>query len=248
MMQLSKRLQAVANLVTDTECVADVGTDHGYIPIYLIEHGICRRAIAMDIKKGPLQRAQEHIREHQLGAYIQTRLSDGLSALQKEEAATIVIAGMGGATMCEILEAGNSIIVPTTMLVLQPQSELEDFRRYLKGHGFCFLAEDMVLEDGKYYPMMKVCKNGQKEMPAHPAIQKEGVSYDSKLEMMYGPLLLQQRHPVLREYLLWQLAQKERIRLSLAKNAAPKNRTERSRQIEEEINCIRQALRLFNEG
>ena len=61
MMQLSRRLQAVAGKVTDTDCVPDVGTDHGYVPIYLVEHGICNRAIAMDIGKGPLQRAQEHI-------------------------------------------------------------------------------------------------------------------------------------------------------------------------------------------
>lgn len=219
MIQLSKRLQAVAELAAgrvehggrsvadepertktqQIECVADVGTDHGYLPIWLVEQGIADRAIAMDVRTGPLQRAQEHIREHQLGAYIETRLSDGLAALHRDEAQVIVIAGMGGATMSGILEAGQAVISPDTILVLQPQSELYEFRRYLVTHDFRLLSEDMVEEDGKYYPMMKVQKG-----------LKAPLSYTEE-ELRYGPLLLEERHPVLREFLLWQLKQKERI-------------------------------------
>lgn len=219
MIQLSKRLQAVAELAAgrmehggrsvaevpertktpQIECVADVGTDHGYLPIWLVEQGIADRAIAMDVRTGPLQRAQEHIREHQLGAYIETRLSDGLAALHRDEAQVIVIAGMGGATMSGILEAGQAVISPDTILVLQPQSELYEFRSYLVTHGFRLLSEDMVEEDGKYYPMMKVQKG-----------LKAPLSYTEE-ELRYGPLLLEERHPVLKEFLLWQLKQKERI-------------------------------------
>lgn len=219
MIQLSKRLQAVAELAAgrmehsgkcmadeaertktpQIKCVADVGTDHGYLPIWLVEQGIADRAIAMDVRTGPLQRAQENIREHQLGAYIETRLSDGLAALHRDEAQVIVIAGMGGATMSGILEAGQAVISPDTILVLQPQSELYEFRRYLVTHGFRLLSEDMVEEDGKYYPIMKVQKG-----------LKAPLSY-TKEELRYGPLLLRERHPVLREFLLWQLRQKERI-------------------------------------
>ena len=229
MIQLSKRLQAVAELAAcgkyvseeperiktpqikcvaegpertktpQIKCVADVGTDHGYLPIWLVEQGIADRAIAMDVRTGPLQRAQEHIREHQLGAYIETRLSDGLAALHRDEVQVIVIAGMGGATMSGILEAGQAVISPDTILVLQPQSELYEFRRYLVTHGFRLLSEDMVEEDGKYYPMMKVQKG-----------LKAPLSYTEE-ELRYGPLLLRERHPVLKEFLLWQLKQKERI-------------------------------------
>lgn len=219
MIQLSKRLQAVAELAAgrvehggrsvadepertktqQIECVADVGTDHGYLPIWLVEQGIADRAIAMDVRTGPLQRAQEHIREHQLGAYIETRLSDGLAALHRDEAQVIVIAGMGGATMSGILEAGQAVISPDTILVLQPQSELYEFRRYLVTHDFRLLSEDMVEEDGKYYPMMKVQKG-----------LKAPLSYTEE-ELRYGPLLLEERHPELKEFLLWQLKQKERI-------------------------------------
>ena len=243
MIQLSKRLQAVAELaagrmehggrsVADApertktpqiNCVADVGTDHGYLPIWLVEQGIADRAIAMDVRTGPLQRAQEHIREHQLGAYIETRLSDGLAALHRDEAQVIVIAGMGGATMSGILEAGQAVISPDTILVLQPQSELYEFRRYLVTHGFRLLSEDMVEEDGKYYPMMKV-QNGLKapddvrredseapdDVHGKGSADEETLSYTEE-ELRYGPLLLEERHPVLREFLLWQLKQKERI-------------------------------------
>lgn len=221
MIRLSKRLQAVADLLTAPvfgdpaegaadrgraacgkepvyDCIADVGTDHGYLPIYLIEQELCKKVIAMDINRGPLQRAQEHIREHQLGAYIETRLSDGVKALQKGEAQAIVIAGMGGNTMREILKDGTRVIEPDTVLILQPQSEIEEFRSYLVSHGFSFVTEDMVLEDGKYYPMMKVQK-------------RQADRTYSETELRYGPLLLAQRHPVLREFLLWQQEQKNRI-------------------------------------
>ena len=237
MIQLSKRLQAVANLVGTTDCVADIGTDHGYIPIYLIEQGICKRAIAMDIKTGPLQRAQEHIEEQKLGAYIQTRLSDGLAALAENEAETIIIAGMGGATMSGILEAGAAVIGSETRLILQPQSELPEFRRYLEEHGFIVLAEDMVCEDGKFYPMMKVCRGRE----IH-SLRGSGKPPCSQVELLYGPLLLEQKHPVLKEFLLWQLAQKEKILLQLEENAAEEIKARRTEQVKEEIACIRQAL------
>ena len=140
MIQLSRRLQAAAQLaaVPELRCVADVGTDHGYLPIWLVEQGFAKRAIAMDVRQGPLQRAREHIEEHQLSAYIETRLSDGLAALQRDEVQVIVIAGMGGATMKEILQAGQSVIGVDTVLVLQPQSELYEFRRFM------LISEDMV--------------------------------------------------------------------------------------------------------
>ncbi len=209
----------------DIGCLADVGTDHGYIPIYMIQQKIAKKAIAMDINRGPLQRAQEHIDEHQLGAYIQTRLSDGLASLKSGEAQVIVIAGMGGATMIHILAEGAEVIGPDTLLVLQPQSELKEFRQYLWERGFQILAEDMVKEDGKYYPMMKVrrrCQADEMEQESRGKTEDAGQGLClqtecleqglcRQMEWRYGPLLLHQRHPVLREYLEWQLMQQREI-------------------------------------
>lgn len=275
MIQLSKRLQAVADLLTENDqesisCVADVGTDHGYIPIYLVEKGICKCAIAMDIRKGPLERAIEHIEEHQLKAYIETRLSDGVAALKEAEADAIVIAGMGGATMQGILEAGVKVIAPGTILVLQPQSEVAEFRQYLQEHGFELLAEDMVCEEGKFYPMMKVrCGRKQPLAEREAAAGTEDSDWEApenvkmleipgwclgettaeqkQIFMLYGPMLLQQRHPVLKEFLLWQQDQKHKILANLKQNGASDTRNRRVGEIEAELDMIAWALKMYEE-
>jgi len=134
-MELSKRLQAVADLVSDGLVVADVGTDHGYIPIYMLEIGKCSKALAMDVNHGPLLRAKEHIAEHGLEEMIETRLSDGVKELQVGECDAVVIAGMGGALTIKILEEGKEVFKNLTEFVLQPQSELYKVSEYLFEKG-----------------------------------------------------------------------------------------------------------------
>ena len=107
-MQLSLRLSAIADMVTDGNRLVDVGCDHGYLPVYLVqEMGKIPAAIAMDVRTGPLSRAQEHIRQYGLEEYIKTRLSNGLGALEAGEGDTLVIAGMGGPLMERILTDGS---------------------------------------------------------------------------------------------------------------------------------------------
>ena len=186
-MQLSKRLQAVARLVTPGSRLADVGTDHGYVPIWLFEQGQILSAIAMDLRKGPLERAREHIQMHGLDAHIETRLSDGLDKLLLGEADSIVIAGMGGMLVVKILSQGQKLLSSVKELILQPQSDLDAVREYLHRTGFVIVKEDMIFEDGKYYPMMK-------------AVHGENTD-DRKIWFLYGRLLLENRHPVLKSYL-----------------------------------------------
>ena len=186
-MQLSPRLLAVSDLVSCTGCLADVGTDHGYIPIYLTETGRITRAVAMDINRGPLERAREHIRQKGLEDRIETRLSDGVMALRPGEAQTVVIAGMGGGLICSILREGRKILSHTQECILQPQSEIEQVRRFLQEEGYSILQEDMVYEDGKYYPMMRV---------VHGSMELSDV-----IEFRYGPRLLEKKHPCLASYL-----------------------------------------------
>ena len=104
-MQLSKRLEAIVKLAGTCHCVADVGTDHGYIPIYMTEHHLTEKAIAMDVNKGPLERAQRNIRAYRMEQQITTRLSDGVAKLKAMEADCVIIAGMGGLLTIRILEA-----------------------------------------------------------------------------------------------------------------------------------------------
>ena len=186
-MQLSKRLQAVANLVTPGKRLADIGTDHGYVPIWLYEQGRIPSALAMDLREGPLQRAKEHIRMHGLDEKIKTRLSDGLEKLLPGEADSIVIAGMGGMLVVKILTQGQAVLDSVQELILQPQSDLDAVREYLHRTGFVIVQEEMVFEEGKYYPMMKAVHGNNTD--------------DHKIWFLYGRLLLENRHPVLKSYL-----------------------------------------------
>lgn len=135
-MDLSKRLTAVASLVTAGYTVADIGTDHAYIPISLVERGTVPGAVAMDVNRGPLERAAENIRAHGLEGKIRTRLSDGFSALECGEADSAVIAGMGGGLTIRILKEGAAVASTLKECILQPQSEIEKVRAFLLEEGF----------------------------------------------------------------------------------------------------------------
>ena len=145
-MELSKRLSAVAGLVTEGASVADIGTDHGYIPIYLAGRDRQTKLLAMDVNPGPLSRAAAHIREEGLGERIELRLSDGLSALKPGEVHTIIAAGMGGPLVIRILEAHPEVTASVREFVLQPQSGIRQVRAWLETHGFLIDREDMVEE------------------------------------------------------------------------------------------------------
>lgn len=190
MLKLSKRLTAAASLVSPCSVLADVGTDHGYVPIYLIEQGKIQSAIAMDINRGPLRRAQEHIVQYRMEGRIETRLSDGVAALAPGEVQSILIAGMGGGLVIHILSSGSTVCQKAGELILQPQSELFRVRMFLAEEGYVVQDEEMTQEDGKYYPMMRVVYEPDAAREAWPAVF-----------LSYGRLLLERRHPVLKEYL-----------------------------------------------
>ena len=232
-MELSKRLQAVADLVSEGLVVADVGTDHGYIPIYLIETEKSSKAFAMDVNKGPLLRAKEHIAEHGLEACIETKLSDGVRALQKGECECVVVAGMGGALTIKIMEEGKDIFRSLKEFVLQPQSELQKVRAYLYQNAYSVVEENMVLDDGKFYPMFRVI-NGQSQ------------EYDA-IELCYGKLLLEQKNTVLKTFLEKEKAVKELILSNLEQSFGEHIET-RKKEIQEELEGIEYALQRYYEG
>lgn len=221
---LSKRLKALANMVTDGNRLADIGTDHGYIPIYLCQTGKIPSALAMDIGKGPLQQAQTHIAEHGLSEQIKTRLSDGMAALQFGEADTILIAGMGGGLVMKILSEGAEKLTGKEELILQPQSEIALVREFLRVRNFQILNEDMILEDGKYYPMMKVSQ--QKAAEQAKILPQEVAD-------AFGPVLLQKRHPVLKEWLEREL----RTTNSVIEQLSAQPDHERIRNRMQQVNC-----------
>lgn len=222
-MQLSIRMQAVADMVTTAESVADIGTDHGYVPIYLVEQKKVQHAIAMDVRKGPLSKARENIMKFGCGDRIETRLSDGLSMLKPEEADTVIIAGMGGMLTIRILEEGLEVLQTVRECILQPQSDLDKVRQFLHQHHFRIVQEKMLIDEDKYYTIMRVMHG--EESPYTEA------------ENLYGRHLIQERHPVLAAYLQKQKAAKEKLLLNLEDKESAKSQ-ERKQELQHELQMM----------
>lgn len=206
---LSGRLQAVAAMVTVGNRVCDVGCDHGFVSIYLAEQGISPRVLAMDVRSGPLNAAKGHIAERGLESVIETRMSDGLHNYSAGEADTLICAGMGGGLMRKILSDHREKTDSLQELVLQPQSEIESFRRWLRMEGYQIMDENMIKEDGKFYPMIKVRKDAKPadaykilERMANDACNGLNGSELCKLSDRYGAYLLSRKDKILADYLV----------------------------------------------
>ena len=161
--KLSNRMKSIADIVTLGKRVADIGCDHALVSIYLAQNNLAEKVIAMDVAEGPLASARANIERYGLTEKIETRLSDGMTALKPNETNAAVIAGMGGYLVIDILKNGLSmgrteglpIINDKYELYLSPQSELPEVRRFLRENSFSIVDEQMMQEDGKYYNIIK---------------------------------------------------------------------------------------------
>lgn len=230
-MQLSKRLRAVADYVTPGSVVADIGCDHAHTSIYLIQNHIAKAVIALDINVGPLERARENISKYHLEEKIQTRRSDGAQKLKTGEADTLLISGMGGALMVRILQDSLAVVKSAKELILQPQSEINLVRKFLWQQGYSVIEENMLLEEGKYYVIIKAVSKEEKEQ--------------EEVFFWYGKPLLKSKNPVLQEYLIKKEQKVNSILRELQSNYAEKN-VMRIRELEEELELIRKGLKYFN--
>ncbi len=252
---LSRRLRTVAGMVTRGHRVCDVGCDHGFVPVYLVQQGISPGVLAMDLREGPLRAAREHVSVYGLEGQIETRLSDGLHNYKAGEADTLICAGMGGGLMMRILEAEREKTDSFRELVLQPQSEIERFRRFLRERGSVILDEEMVEEDGKFYQVIRAGRGGKEdrgtvrcggiEVSASPAgsVQETAAFSESgidiseeelcKLEDRYGPVLLRKKTPVFLSFLEHEKAVYEEILANLrAQGLTEEKRKTRYAQVE----------------
>lgn len=244
-MQLSRRLQALADMVTPGNVVADVGCDHGFLSIFLVERGIAPKVIAADVRRGPLSAARAHVEERGLSTYIELRLSDGLTEFVPGEAQTLVCAGMGGKLMQSILLKSIDVTLGFRELILQPQSELRQFRIFLREQGFAVTDENILCEDGKYYFLFRVSPTGTTNDQAKDQDKL-------RLGEKYGAGLLAARHPVLKAYLekcLMRCAAVREQMLSHRGNVGENERIEQGlAENETEIADLKRALAMYEEG
>lgn len=243
---LSERMRAVAHMVTKGSRVCDVGCDHGFVSIYLVQQGISPRVLAMDLREGPLGAARGHIAAYGLEGRIEARLSDGLHKYEIGEADTLICAGMGGGLMQRILEEERKKAVSFRELVLQPQSELEQFRHFLRESGYGIYDEEMICEEGKFYQAIKAVPGGGKafsEKGMFPGIADEELC---KLEDRYGPILLRKRTPVFLSFLSREAVIYEKILAGLKKQGLEDGRRrERYAQVEallKDNRCVRNLI------
>ncbi|WP_053957547.1 tRNA (adenine(22)-N(1))-methyltransferase [Inediibacterium massiliense] len=160
-MKLTNRLLAITKFVKKGSSVADVGTDHGYIPVYLVKNHISKEVIATDVNEGPLNSAKETIKEHGLEKYIQTRLGSGLVPIKSYEVDTVIIAGMGGLLIRDILKNDLEVTRSIKRFILQPMVAQEDLRKWLIQNHFKIVDEKLEKEDHRIYEIMVVEKGEQ---------------------------------------------------------------------------------------
>ncbi|MFO7172150.1 MAG: class I SAM-dependent methyltransferase [Bacillota bacterium] len=151
---LPPRLQAVARWVLPGAPVADIGTDHGRLPVYLVQQGQVPRAVASDRLPGPLAAARRTVAAAGVADRVDLRLADGLAALQPGEVATVVVAGMGGLLMLKILAGRPEALRGVRRLVLQPNTDVEEVRRWLHAHGWRLVAEELAEDGGRFYVVL----------------------------------------------------------------------------------------------
>ena len=236
---LSKRLQMVVDLVPGKEGIklAEIGCDHAYCSIYLAKKRLVKTAIAMDVRKGPLQAAQENISRFSAGAYVNTRLSDGFEKLLPGEADAAMLAGMGGDLMIKLIsrhfemcEKAGDKELSCKYLILQPQTHIGDVRVFLRENGYEIKAEEMCIDAGKYYTAFMAEKNvtvleknvaaSEKNMIASEKIhgKEAAVKNNTENEVLdqyifdtYGKNLVENCNPILLEYLKKEQGQLENI-------------------------------------
>ena len=220
---ISKRLELVASFVPQGAILLDVGSDHAYLPIELIERGKIESAIAGEVVEGPYQSAVKNVDAHGLKEKIQVRLANGLAAFEEaDQVSVITIAGMGGRLIARILEEGLEKLSNVRRLILQPNNREDDLRIWLQDNGFQIVAESILEEAGKFYEIL-VVEAGQMKLSAS--------------DVRFGPFLSKEVSPV-----FVQKWQKEAIKLEFALGQIPDRNLEERQVLVDKIQAIKEVL------
>ncbi len=242
--RLSGRLSAIVAMVTPGMRVCDVGCDHAHVPIWLLQEGLIPKALAMDVIPGPLLKAEENLALYGETDRVELRLSDGLDAYRIGEADSLIVAGMGGRIIRDILMRYPDRAMDFQEMILSPQADQWLVREALRELGFGPDRETLVLEDGKYYPVIHAVK-GAGRRPLWP----EDVKAEDGLEAedRFGPVLLEEKDDLLHRFLVWQLGINERILASIGSSNEDGRHRERYEVISHTVHMIRTGLRAYEE-
>lgn len=220
---ISKRLELVASFVPQGAILLDVGSDHAYLPIELVERGKIKSAIAGEVVEGPYQSAVKNVEAHGLEEKIQVRLANGLAAFEEaDQVSVITIAGMGGRLIARILEEGLDKLANVESLILQPNNREDDLRIWLQENGFQIVAESILEEAGKFYEIL-VVEAGQMKLSAS--------------DVRFGPFLSKEVSPV-----FVQKWQKEAAKLEFALEQIPEKNLEERQVLVDKIQAIKEVL------
>jgi len=229
MIKPGNRLLKIASMVGKCEKPADIGTDHAYIPIYLVQSGMCSKAVATDVKKGPLDKARENIEKYRLSDRIELRMGNGLEPIGENECDVFIIAGMGGIVISGILEASADQARKAKALVLQPAYYDEFLREFLLKNGYCIETEALAMDGGKIYTVIRAYYDGI-------------VRSDDDLYYHIGRALFENNDPLLNEFLQRRIRIQTNIVNGMKKSAKVDEQT-----YMKEYNLLEEMKRAYNE-
>ncbi|NMA66725.1 MAG: SAM-dependent methyltransferase [Clostridiaceae bacterium] len=196
---LKKRLKLIYNMIPNCKVISDIGTDHALLPAFALINGKCVKAIACDVRKGPLKRAKETVNQFSLNDKMELRLGDGLEPILEEEVDTIVIAGMGGQLIAEILDKSISKAKRANNIILQPMTKQGFLRVFLWKHGFEILDEALAKEGEKLYQVLKVRYTGTIRKAWEP------------INEIIGEKLIEKKDPFLSEWITAAIQKQEKV-------------------------------------
>lgn len=225
--KLSMRLERVATYIPKGSVLADIGSDHAYLPCYAVQKGITAKAIAGEVVDGPFQSAKKQVKQTELEGQIDVRLGNGLDVLVPNEATCITIAGMGGLLISAILEKGIDKLGAVKRLVLQPNVGSNIVRTWLLENNWELVNEEILEEDGKIYEIL-IAERG---IPTKP------YSNHAKTALLFGPFLMAQRHEVFLKK--WKLEKEHWQRIIKEMDEKSQNATTNSKR-QELMNQIKQ--------
>ncbi|WP_339250594.1 tRNA (adenine(22)-N(1))-methyltransferase TrmK [Sporosarcina sp. FSL W8-0480] len=226
--KLSERLTAVASYVETGAILADIGSDHAYLPCYLVRNKKISKAIAGEVVKGPFESAMKNVKKEGLENNIIVRLGNGLEVIEESDGVdTITIAGMGGPLIASILQEGNTKLDGVKRLITQPNIHASSIREWAVENGWTIIDEEILKEDSKIYEIL-VLERGQ-------------ASYD-ELEMKFGPYLLNEKSPVFIEKWKRESDEWNRILDSLEKAGATEEIHQRKEQLRKKIELVGRVL------